>query len=178
MYQTEKKEKAAYEALKGRFGWGNPMQSPRLLKVVVSVGVGSAKDKKRIFEVVPDRLAKITGQRPAPRPARQSIASFKIRAGEPVGFQATLRGKRMRGFVEKLFMVALPRARDFRGIPRRSIDEVGNLTIGLKEHTVFPEASDEELRDVFGMSITFVTSAKNKEEAQAFFEEMGVPFSK
>jgi large subunit ribosomal protein L5 len=153
------------------------MQTPRLQKVVVSVGVGSFKDKKKI-ELVEDRLAKITGQKPARRGAKKSIASYKTRQGDVVGLQVTLRGPRMYGFLDKLLNIALPRTRDFRGIPVSAIDEIGNITLGVKEHTIFPEASDEDLRDVFGMGITVVTTAKNKEEAKAFLEHLGFPFAK
>jgi large subunit ribosomal protein L5 len=177
MRSIKDKQKEAYAALKEKLGYTNPMQTPRLQKVVVSVGVGSFKDKKKI-EIVADRLAKITGQKPAKRGAKKSIASYKTRTGDTVGVQVTLRGKRMYGFLDKLLNIALPRTRDFRGIPVSAIDELGNITLGVKEHTIFPEASDEDLRDVFGMGITVVTTAKNKEEAKAFLEHLGFPFAK
>mgnify|MGYP001576647915 CR=1 FL=1 len=177
MKSIKDKQKGAYTALKSTMGYQNPMQTPRLQKVVVSVGVGSFKDKKKI-ELVEDRLAKITGQKPATRGAKKSIASYKTRTGDTVGVQVTLRGKRMYGFLDKLLNIALPRTRDFRGIPVSAIDELGNITLGVKEHTIFPEASDEDLRDVFGMGITVVTTAKNKEEAKAFLEHLGFPFAK
>lgn len=167
----------AFESLRERFGYNNRLQAPRVLKVVASVGVGSERDKGKL-DVVLSRLAKITGQKPAPRGAKKSIASFKTREGDVVGYQVTLRGKRMEGFLEKLFNVALPRTRDFRGIPQKSLDEMGNLTIGIPEHIIFPETSDEELRDVFGLAVTIVSTAKNREEARAFFEHIGVPFAK
>lgn len=177
MKSIRDKQRGAYNILKTKMGYRNPMQTPRLLKVVVSVGVGSFKDKKK-YAVVEDRLAKITGQKAAPRGAKKSIASFKSRQGDTIGYQVTLRGPRMRGFLDKLLSVALPRTRDFRGIPVRAIDEIGNLTIGVREHTIFPETSDEDLRDVFGMGITVVTTARNKEEAKVFLEHLGFPFSK
>jgi len=177
MKSIKEKQKEAFTALKDKLGYTNPMQSPRLVKVAVSVGVGSFKDKKK-FAIVEDRLAKITGQKAAPRGAKQSIASFKSRQGDTVGYQVTLRGQRMCGFLDKLLNIALPRTRDFRGISLSAVDEMGNITIGVREHTVFPEASDEDLRDVFGMSVTVVTTAKGKDEAKAFFEHLGFPFAK
>ena len=166
--------KKAYESLKGDFGYKNTMQAPRMQKVVISVGTGKIKDKNRIA-VVEDRLARITGQKIAPRGAKKSIASFKVRQGDVVGYQVTLRGKRMYDFLEKLVHVALPRTRDFRGLKPSSIDDMGNMTIGIKEHTIFPETSDEDLRDVFGFAITVVSSAKNKKEAEGFYRHLGFP---
>jgi len=155
------------------------MQTPKIEKVVVSVGFGSIKDKdKKKIDLIADRLSKITGQKPASRAAKKSIASFKLREGEPIGYQVTLRGPRMVGFLDKLLNIALPRTRDWRGIQTKAIDEIGNLTIGIKEHTIFPETSDEELKDVFGMAITVVTAAKSKEEAKAFLTHLGFPFRK
>jgi large subunit ribosomal protein L5 len=153
------------------------MQSPRLLKVVVSAGIGSIKDKKKI-ELVADRLAKITGQKPALRGAKKSIATFKVRTGDPVGFQITLRGKRMNDFLDRLVHISLPRTKDFRGITRTAVDEMGNYTLGIREHTIFAETSDEDLRDVFGMALTVVTSSNEKGQTLAFLENLGFPFKK
>ena len=114
---------------------------------------------------IQDRLAVITGQKAAAKKARQSIASFKLREGEVVGYAVTLRGKKMNSFLDRLIHVAIPRMRDFRGIPRSSVDAMGNLTIGVPEHTIFPETPDENLQDVFGMSVTIVTTAESREEA-------------
>ena len=158
-------------------GYKNPMQKPRILKVVVSAGVGSFKDKNK-FKVVEDRLARITGQKAAPRGAKVSIASFKSRQGDVVGYQVTLRGKRLYDFLERLVHIALPRTRDFRGISPDSADEMGNYTLGIKEHNIFPETSDEELKDVFGFAITIVTTAKSKEEVITFLTHLGFPFNK
>ncbi len=177
MKTTKEKQNKAFDTLKERFGYTNRMQAPRLVKIVVSVGIGSTKDKEKL-KIIPDRLSKITGQKSAPRAAKKSIATWKLREGEIVGQVVTLRGARMTAFFDKVINVALPRTRDFKGIPRTAVDEMGNLTIGVKEHTVFPEASDEELKHVFGMAITVVTTSKNKEEATAFFEYLGVPFKK
>lgn len=164
-----------YSVLKGPRGYKNPMQSPRLVKVVVSAGVGSQKDKKKL-EIIADRLKTVTGQKAAPRGAKKAIASFKTRVGDTVGYQVTLRGKRMQGFLEKLLSVAFPRTKDFRGIAKSAVDEMGNLTVGIKEHTVFPETSDEELKDIFGFAVTVVTTAKNRDEALAFLTHLGFPF--
>jgi large subunit ribosomal protein L5 len=158
-------------------GYKNPMQNPRIMKVVVSAGVGSYKDKNK-FKVVEDRLARITGQKAAPRGAKVSIATFKSRTGDVVGYQVTLRGQRMYDFLDRLINIALPRTKDFRGIPPTSADEMGNYTLGIKEHSIFPEASDEELKDVFGLAITVVTTAKSKEEVIAFLTHLGFPFKK
>jgi large subunit ribosomal protein L5 len=166
--------KSAYTALKGEFGYRNPMQAPRVSKVVVSVGTGREKDKHKLA-LITDRLARITGQKPAPRPAKQSIASFKLRQGEIIGQQVTLRGTRMEHFLDKLINLALPQTRDFQGLKVSAIDEMGNYSIGIKEHTIFPECADEELKDVFPMGITIVTTAKNKKEAEAFLRHIGLP---
>ena len=176
---VKEKEQGAFEKMKGIFHYKNTMAAPKLKKVVLNVGTGTAikKDKNK-NDAISERLAKITGQKPATRGAKQSVASFKTRQGDPIGIVVTLRGKRMYAFVEKLINVALPRTKDFRGINRKAVDDMGNLTIGIKEHTIFPETADEDIRDVFGMSITLVSGAKNKKEGTAFFELIGVPFKK
>ena len=167
--KVKEKQIKTFETLGKKLGYTNKMEAPKVEKVVVSVGIGSLKDKKKI-ELISDRLQKITGQKPATRESKQSIAAFKVREGDPVGFQVTLRGKRMFDFLDKLFNIALPRARDFRGLSRQSVDAMGNYSIGLKEHVIFPETSDEDIKDVFGMAITIVTTASGKEEATAFLE--------
>ncbi|HEY4528422.1 MAG TPA: 50S ribosomal protein L5 [Candidatus Paceibacterota bacterium] len=158
-------------------GYKNPMERPRLLKVVVSTGVGSFKDKNKL-KIVEDRLARITGQKALTRGAKISIASFKSREGDTVGYQVTLRGERMHDFLEKLIHISLPRTKDFRGISPTSADEMGNFTLGIKEHTIFPETADEELKDVFGLAITIVTTAKSKEEVVKLLTHLGFPFRK
>ncbi|MDR3519679.1 MAG: 50S ribosomal protein L5 [Candidatus Pacebacteria bacterium] len=175
----KEKETEAFPKMKEVFHFKNAMAAPRLKKVVVNSGTGTQmkKDKNK-NDAIADRLAKITGQKGALRGAKQSISSFKIRQGDPVGIVVTLRGKRMYAFIEKLVNVALPRTKDFRGINRTAVDNIGNLTIGIKEHTIFPETADEDIRDVFGMSITLVSTAKNKKEGTTFFEILGVPFKK
>jgi len=179
METTKQKEKKAYSLLKSDFGYKSIMASPKLTKVVVAVGTGSGmkKDKEK-NNFVMERLGKITGQKPALRSAKKSIASFKIREGDPVGVMVTLRGARMYAFMDKLINVAIPRTKDFRGIDRKAVDNIGNITIALKEHTIFPEAGDEELRNVFSMAVTIVTTAKTKAEATAFLLAFGMPFKK
>ncbi|MEK7175704.1 MAG: 50S ribosomal protein L5 [Patescibacteria group bacterium] len=164
---------------KGKKHCKNPMASLKLVKIVISIGTGSLmkKDNKK-NDAISGRLAKITGQKPALKGAKKSIASFKIRQGDPVGLMVTLRGKRMIAFLEKLINIALPRTKDFRGIDSKVLDDMGNLTLGIKEHTIFPETADEDIRDVFGMSITIVSTAHNKKEGLTFFEALGVPFKK
>ncbi|MGH7175245.1 MAG: 50S ribosomal protein L5 [Minisyncoccia bacterium] len=171
---SKAKQQTAFEALSEQFGYTSRMQAPRVLKVVVSSGVGKKRDKKQI-DLITERLARITGQQPSPRAARISIASFKVREGDTVGLQVTLRGARMFDFLDKLIHIALPRTRDFRGLAPTAIDDMGNLTVGIKEHTIFPETSDEDLKDVFGLAVTVVTTAKSKKEADAFFRHLGVP---
>jgi len=164
-----------FEALKGEFGYKNTMQTPKISKIVVSTGVGSIKDKKRL-EVILDRMVKITGQAPTVRGAKKSIANFKSRTGDTAGYQVTLRGARMRSFFDKLIHIVLPRVKDFRGINTSAIDEMGNITLGFREHTVFPETSDEDAKDIFGLAVTITTTAKNKKEAEGFLKYVGIPF--
>lgn len=179
METVKQKEKNSYKILKETFGYKNVMASPRISKVVVSVGTGSAmkKDKDRNTFVI-DRISKITGQKPSLKNAKKSIASFKIRQGDPVGVMVTLRGARMYGFLDKFINVAIPRTKDFRGLSKNAIDDIGNITISVKEHTIFPETGDEELKNVFSLAITIVTTAKTKKEAEAFLELIGIPFKK
>ncbi|MDZ7726656.1 MAG: 50S ribosomal protein L5 [Candidatus Campbellbacteria bacterium] len=171
------KQSKAFEELKGDLGYENKMQAPRIEKIVISSGIGKVDDKNKI-ELIEDRLARITGQKPAPRQAKKSIASFKVREGDKVGYQVTLRGPEKEAFFDKLINVAIPRMRDFRGLSRESVDEMGNYTVGVREHTIFPETSDEELRNVFGFSVTIVTTAKSGEEALRYLEYLGLPIKK
>ena len=174
---VKKRFETSIPELKKSLSRDNMHALPRLVKVVVSTGTGSTKDKEKI-KLIADRLAKITGQKPSPRGAKKSIATFKLRQGDPIGYAVTLRGDRMHGFLDKLINVAIPRQRDFRGIKASAIDEMGNLTIGMKEHVVFPETSDEEIKNVFGLSITIVSTAKNSKEAKLLFDAIGIPFKK
>lgn len=169
--------KDSFNALKTTLGLKNPMQTPRLLKVVISCGFGSVKDKKKI-ELIADRLAKITGQKPAVRVTKKAIATFKTRLGDPIGYQITLRGKRMFEFLDRLIHIALPRTKDFRGLSRTSVDAMGNFTMGIKEHTIFAETSDEDLKDVFGFAITIVTTSSDKKSTLAFLTHLGFPLKR
>jgi len=171
------KIKDTHKVLKEELGIKNVMAMPRITKVVVSSGTGKAKDKKR-NELVADRLAKITGQHASPRGAKQAIATFKTRQGDVIGYTVTLRGKRMTGFLDKMWNIAFPRTRDFKGFDEKGVDELGNMTIGLRENTIFPETIDEEIKDVFGLAITIVTTAKDRKTGLAFFKALGFPFKK
>lgn len=173
--KTSTTQMNTFSALKAEFGYTSPMQAPRVAKIVVSTGVGKQnKDKKRL-DLIVDRLSRITGQAPAARGAKKAIANFKSRRGDIVGYQVTLRGARADAFLEKLIHIAFPRTKDFRGIAPSAIDEMGNITIGIKEHTVFPETSDEDSKDIFGLAVTIATTAKNKKEAAAFLRHLGLP---
>ncbi len=177
MKSIKEKTNEAFNALKGEFGYKNAMQAPKIIKVVISCGVGSMKDKKKI-ELVADRLSKITGQKPARKGAKVSLAAFKVRAGDTVGMQVTLRGARMYDFLNRLVNIALPRTKDFRGISSKGIDEMGNYTLGIRENTIFPESSDEDLKDVFGLAATIVTNVKDAKQTKAFLTHLGFPFKK
>ena len=174
MKTTKEKVNDAFGALKGEMGYKNVMQAPRIVKVVVSIGTGKVQDKAKLV-VIQDRLARITGQKTSPRPAKQSIASFKLREGDIIGYQVTMRGPRMFSFLDKLIHVALPQTKDFRGLKTTAIDEMGNITIGIKEHTIFPETGDEDVKDIFSFAITIVTTAKTKKEAEALLRHIGLP---
>lgn len=177
MKSVKERQAEAYKAMKDSFGYKGALAAPRLVKVVISATTGRSKDKNR-NEMVMGRIAKITGQKAALRAAKKSIAAFKVREGDKIGVAVTLRGARMMGFLDKFFNVAIPRTRDFRGFDKKSVDEIGNITLGIKEQTIFPETGDEDIKDLFGMAVTIVTTAKNKEEATRFFEVIGVPFKK
>jgi len=169
--------KDSFKALKEKLHLVNPMQAPRLLKVAISCGFGSVKDKKKV-ELIADRLAKITGQKPAVKTTKKAIASFKTRLGDPIGYQITLRGARMYEFLDRLIHIALPRTKDFRGLSRDSVDAMGNYTMGIKEHTIFAETADEDLKDVFGFAVTIVTTSSDKKATLAFLEHIGFPMKR
>lgn len=177
MKPIKEKQAGAFDAMKGEFGYKNKLAAPRLSKVVVSATTGRSKDKNK-NEHVMGRLMKITGQKPSLRSAKKSIAAFKVREGDKVGVAVTLRGVRALGFLDKFINVAVPRMRDFRGFEKKSVDEMGNITLGVKEQSVFPETADEDIRDFFSFAVTIVTTAKNKKEATRFFEIVGIPFKK
>lgn len=177
MINSREKFEKALPSLMSELKLKNKMAVPRLSKIITSVGTGSYKDKKKI-EVVMTRLGKITGQKPRTTVAKQSIATFKLRAGDPSGVMVTLRGARMYDFLDRLIHVAIPRERDFRGIKESSVDEMGNLSVGFKEHTIFPETADEDIKDIFSFGVTLVSTATNKAQALALFRALGIPFKK
>lgn len=177
MISLKEKQNKAFSSLKESMSLKNKMQSPKILKVVLSSGTGSFKDKNK-SKIVEDRLTKISGQKVMLKVAKKSVATFRVRQGDPVGFQVTLRGQRMFDFLDKLVYVALPRTKDFRGLSAHAIDNMGNFNIGIKENTIFPESSDEELKDVFGLAVTVVTNVKDKISAKKFLEYLGFPFKK
>ena len=172
-YQQEVAPKLAQE-----FGLKNVLAAPRLLKIVVNVGLGEAIQDKKILETVSQDLALITGQKPKVTQARQSIAGFKLRAGQPIGLMVTLRGERMYDFLEKLFKIIFPRVRDFQGVPLRGFDGQGNYNLGLKEQTVFPEIDYGKITKVKGLGITIVTNAGEDKKAQRLLTLLGMPFEK
>lgn len=174
----EKYEKEALPKMMEEFGWKTPMAVPRILKVVVNSGIGKMRDKKDAVETVEKHLTLITGQKASPRPARIAVASFKTRKGMTVGYKVTLRGRRMYGFLDRLINFAIPRMRDFRGIPLKSIDQRGNLTIGIREHIIFPEIIGEDVRNIFGLEVTVVTNSKNKYQAVQLFRLLGFPLER
>jgi len=165
-------------ALMEQFGYKNSMQVPRLEKIVINVGVGEGAQQPKLIDSTVEEIAMITGQRPIVTRARKSVASFRIRKGMPVGVKVTLRGNRMYYFLDKLFHLALPRVRDFRGVNPRGFDGRGNYTLGLKEQLVFPEIDYDKVQKIRGMEITIITSAKSDEEAFALLKELGMPFAR
>jgi large subunit ribosomal protein L5 len=164
------------DALTKRFGYVNVMQVPRLLKISVNKGVGEASQNKKLLDDAVQELRIVTGQQPAVRLARKSISNFKLRDGMPVGAAVTLRGVRMWEFLDRLVTLALPRVRDFRGIPDRSFDGRGNYTLGIKEQIIFPEIDIDKVDRISGLDVTFVTTAKTDEEAYWLLKELGMPF--
>jgi large subunit ribosomal protein L5 len=154
----------------------NIMAVPKLQKVVVNMGVGEATQNIKLLDAAVDELGRITGQRPSVRRSRKSIAAFKLRQGMPIACSVTLRGDRMYEFVDRLFNVALPRVRDFRGIPTNSFDGRGNFTLGLKDQVIFPEVDYAKVDKLRGMNVTFVTSARTDEESRVLLQYLGMPF--
>lgn len=161
-----------------KFGYKNVMEIPKLEKVVINVGCGEARDNQKIITSIMSDLAIITGQQPAVCEAKKSVANFKIREGMKIGAKVTLRANRMYEFVDKLFNVALPRVRDFRGINANAFDGRGNYNMGVKEQLIFPEIDYDKIDAVRGMDISFITTAKTDEEARELLMLMGAPFNK
>jgi large subunit ribosomal protein L5 len=160
------------------FGYKNKMSVPRITKVSVNVGINARKSESNYAENVEDIVTRIVGQKPVKTKARKAVSAFKIREGMVVGIKATLRGQKMYDFLDKLVNVSIPRIRDFRGLNLKSIDGQGNLTLGLKEHNVFPEIRSDEVEKVYGLEISITTSATSHEEGVALFKSLGFPFQK
>ncbi|MBU2563859.1 MAG: 50S ribosomal protein L5 [Candidatus Hydromicrobium sp.] len=158
--------------------FNNVMELPRINKITVNMGIGSAIQNIKELESASQDLAKITGQKPVITKARKSVAGFKLRQGNPIGCMVTLRGKRMYEFLDRLLSIAIPRIRDFRGLSKKSFDGSGNYTIGIKEQLIFPEVEYDSILSVKGMNITITTSAENDDEALFLLEEFGFPFKK
>ena len=169
-YQTE-----AIPALRQRFGYTNVMQVPKLEKVTINMGVGDALQDAKLLDAAVEDLTIISGQRPVVTRAKKSIANFKLREGAAIGFKVTLRGRRMYDFLQKLFNVALPRVRDFRGVSAKGFDGRGNYTLGLREQLIFPEIDYDKVVKVRGMDINIVTSADTDEEARELLKLLGLP---
>lgn len=158
------------------FGFENPMEVPRLEKIVINVGLGEAKDDPKLLDSVVNELALIAGQRPVVTRARQSISNFNLREGMPVGVKVTLRGQRMYEFMDRFVSTAVPRIRDFRGFSSRAFDGRGNYTVGVKEQMIFPEIDYDDVIRIHGMDITFVTTTDKDDEALVLLRELGMPF--
>jgi large subunit ribosomal protein L5 len=180
----EKYIKEVVPVMMEKFGYKSKMAVPKILKAVVNVGFGrlvagkTKQEREKICQEILDDLALITGQRPVLTSARKSISGFKVRKGMKIGAKVTLRKQKMYDFLERLIHIALPRTRDFKGINQKSIDKQGNLTIGIREHIVFPEVAQESIKRIFGFEITIVTNAKTREEAIELFKLLGFPIKK
>jgi large subunit ribosomal protein L5 len=169
-------ESTVISQLRERFGYTNPHEIPRLVKIVLNMGVGDALTNVRLLEAAAEDLGTIAGQKPAVRRARKSIANFKLRAGQPIGTMVTLRGARMYEFLDRLINVAIPRIRDFRGLPPKSFDGRGNYSFGVKEQIIFPEIKYDKVEKIRGFDVTIVTTAGTDEEGYELLKAMRMPF--
>jgi len=167
-----------FKALMDKFAYKNVMEAPKLSKVTINMGLGEGKDNPKMMEAAVSEIALITGQRPVITKAKKSIANFKVRQGMPVGIKVTLRGDNMYEFADKLFNIALPRVRDFKGVSKNSFDGRGNYSMGIKEQLIFPEINYDKVDKIKGMNIVFTTTAKTDEEAAALLSGLGMPFEK
>ena len=174
----EKYIKEVAPALFAKFGYTSTMQTPKLEKVVINIGVGDATQNSKLLEDSVKELTQIAGQKPVITKAKKSIATFKLREGMPIGTKVTLRGERMYEFLDKLFNISLPRVRDFRGVSKTAFDGRGNYTLGVKEQVIFPEINYEQVNKVRGMDIVIVTTANTDVEAKELLTLMGMPFVK
>jgi len=173
LYQTEVRKK-----IQDQFGIKNPMAVPKIEKVVLNMGMGEAISNAKILDSAVDELGQITGQKPIITKAKKSIASFKLREGQAIGAMVTLRGEKMYEFLDRLISTALPRVRDFRGVPSKSFDGRGNYTLGIRDHLIFPEIDITKVDKSKGMNITIVTNAKDDDQARFLLRELGLPFTK
>ncbi|MDO5026871.1 MAG: 50S ribosomal protein L5 [Tissierellia bacterium] len=174
----EKYNQEVLPALMKHFDYKNPMQAPKLEKIVVNIGLGAAKENAKLLESAVEELKLITGQAPVITRAKKSIANFKLREGQAIGCKVTLRGEKMESFFDKLVNISLPRVRDFRGVSNTSFDGRGNYSLGIKEQLIFPEIEFDKIEQIRGMDVIIVTSAKTDEEAREFLKLMGMPFKK
>ena len=175
---NEKYRKDVVPVLKKEFGIDNPMAVPKIEKIVLNMGVGEAIQNVKIVEAAAEELTKIAGQRAVITRARKSIATFKLREGMPIGCRVTLRGARMYDFLDRLLNIALPRVRDFRGVPTRAFDGRGNYTLGIKDHLVFPEIDPGKVDKSKGLNVTIVTTAGSDDRARVLLRELGMPFGR
>ncbi|MCR4280270.1 MAG: 50S ribosomal protein L5 [Candidatus Komeilibacteria bacterium] len=177
MLTKEKYNKVVLPGLMEKFGYKNQMAAPRLTKVTLNIGVGKSQKDPKHSEVIINTLQRISGQKPAATKAKKSIAAFKIREGMIVGYKVTLRGQRMYDFLDRMMTIALPRVRDFHGLdPKKHIDQQGNLSIGFKEHIIFPEIKSDEVEKLHGLEVAVTTTAKKREEGFELFRLLGTPF--
>lgn len=174
----EQYRKHVIPALRKEFDIANVMAVPRITKVTVNTGVGRLHKEDKVLERISRDLGLLTGQKPSVRTVKKSIASFKVRQGVPVGYAATLRGTRMWDFLDRFISLALPLSKDFRGIDVKNVDQHGNLNIGIKEHSIFPEIALENMKDIFSLQVTVTTTAKTREQGIALFRGLGFPLKK
>lgn len=174
----EQYEKEVVPYLMKKFGYKSVMQVPKLVKIVINTGLGDIKDNQKSMQIIENELKLITGQKPVYCKATKSVANFKVREGMPIGLKVTLRGKMMYEFFDKFVSIALPRVRDFRGVPADSFDGKGNYCMGIKEQLIFPEIQYDQVEKIRGMDICFVTTAKTDEEARELLRALGMPFKK
>ncbi len=174
----EQYEKEVIPYLESKFGYKNPMQVPKLVKIVISSGLGDIKDNAKSIQLAQNELKQITGQQPVLTKAKKSVANFKVREGMTIGLKVTLRGKMMYDFYDKFISIALPRVRDFRGVPSESFDGKGNYCMGVKEQLIFPEIQYDQVEKIRGMDICIVTTAQSDEEARELLRALGMPFKK
>ena len=174
----EKYEKEGVPFLMKKFGYKSVMECPRLVKIVINTGLGDIKDNAKSIQMTENEIKVISGQQPILTKAKKSVANFKVREGQTVGIKVTLRGERMYNFYDKFVSIALPRLRDFRGVPDKAFDGRGNYSVGLKEQLIFPEITYDQVEKIRGMDVAIVTTAKTHEEARELLRALGMPFKK